>query len=318
MRFAQSLTSDEDRHAYDDILGEHSEYLSGAVDLLIESYEAVKRAVGNENKRYHTSVLVLTHHVIEFLDGLTVLIGKGCVRVCDPPLRSALEGFLGVLYILQEDSERRGLAYFVGHCHTQIKAAHRCDPTHPAGIAARDDAKNDVVRLGILDAIPMEKIKATITEYEEKLSHKDIEPVEAEWRATKKVMGREPHWYSLYDGPRSLPGLAATVRFAEMYYCLYSRWSNVGHAGAGLDSIGADNDRLLVRHIRHPDGLMTVSNVGGALALFLANRLIEVYSPVQEHLFQQEVLNLKAKRQALREVKSPWRWFTRADPANGD
>ena len=89
----------------------------------------------------HATVLMLTRHVIESVDGVSVLVERGCAENCGPLLRSAFEAQLGLLYILDTDSKRRALSYQVAHAHRKIKAYRKCDPNDLLGKQLRAELK---------------------------------------------------------------------------------------------------------------------------------------------------------------------------------
>ena len=65
---------------------------------LIEAYEHAERAAAKSSEVYHSAIILLTRHVIEYVDGVAILISQGGSQPCLPLLRSALEATMGVMY----------------------------------------------------------------------------------------------------------------------------------------------------------------------------------------------------------------------------
>jgi hypothetical protein len=265
------------------------------IKLLIEMYEMTDRAAARNPAPHNISVLMLTRHVIECIDGASVLVAKGCVSVCDLPMRSAFEAMLGVQYILKTDSKRRGLAYQVQHAHEQkINLHQRCDPNYDAGEAARQAMKDDLFASDILDIIPLGEIQRVAQGLERMLK----EPIEKAWKEAKKK--KSDNWFSLFDGPPTIKLLAIQLKFGAFYEVLYRRWSRMTHAAGAFSNLGKGKDnRPAIRPIRHPEGIENVSNIAGAIGLFVANRLREVYAPLEQHTFAVKYKSIQRKRSQL-------------------
>ena len=122
---------------------EFAAVLHDANNLVISAFDMLKTPRTQNGAEVHAAALLLTRHVIEMVDGVGVLVGKGCAEPCKNLLRGALEAALGVLYIIERDSARRNLAYQLGHAHKRIKLYSKYDKNTLQGRAFDAEMKDD-------------------------------------------------------------------------------------------------------------------------------------------------------------------------------
>jgi hypothetical protein len=317
MYLSDLVQSSEDRQRLDADLRQHANYLCECVKVLIEAHKAADIAGGKDGGPHHISVLMLSRHVIEMIDGVAVLVSQGCIPVCELPLRCALEAFLGVLFILEKDNKNRGLAYIVGHVHRRIKFYQRCDANHPAGQELRKAIQDDLFGVSTWDQPPLEDYPKRIAAFEAMLRKPDYHPIEQAWQAARKPSGKpgqskrkkgDPEWYALFSGPKSVKDLAYHLKFGGAYEALYRQWSDRIHAGSVFDSVGGSaRAGASLRPLRHLEGVTSVSHLGGFFALMLAHRLIEVYDCTHLSRLQIRYEETQRTRAELRETKAPWK-----------
>src|SRR5262245_12912832 len=280
MCFPEMLPSDEQRESYARICDQFSDFFQECSRCLAVAWDIVHAAAAKTGQEYHSSILALARHVIESVDGISIQVSKGGSYSCQPLLRSALEATLGVMYILEKDTERRALAYSVTHAHKRIKVYNRLDPSTQAGQQFRTLLKNDPFK-EFFNRLPAIDFPKRIANLQSMLARTEYQPIEAEWQRMKSAHPRkeDPAWYSLFGGPKNVRELAIHLNWAGLYEILYRIWSDEVHAGNALESIGAMGGEAVWRPIRHPELLQSVVQHGTAFALWLAQRLIEGYAP---------------------------------------
>src|SRR5260221_872779 len=121
MFFRETIESEEQWAGYEKLLSDLAHFVSDCVRYLIDAYDVAQVGSAKEQCYSHATVLMLTRHVIELVDGVSVLAERGCAENCGPLLLRAVDGQVGVLYILEADSKRRALSYQVAHAHRKIK-----------------------------------------------------------------------------------------------------------------------------------------------------------------------------------------------------
>ncbi|MAX38813.1 MAG: hypothetical protein CME33_19830 [Gimesia sp.] len=143
MYFRDLVESEEEWQNYEILLSDLAGFVRDCVQFLIDASDVAQIASVQDRCYSHATVLMLTRHVIESVDGVSVLVERGCAENCGPLLRSAFEAQLGLLYILDTDSKRRALSYQVAHAHRKIKAYRKCDPNDLLGKQLRAELKDD-------------------------------------------------------------------------------------------------------------------------------------------------------------------------------
>jgi hypothetical protein len=279
MLFSGLLPSDSERGRLEKVCAEFSSFVQDCIGFLVQAFKISQEAAAKTNKVHHSTVLLLARHVVESLDGVSVLVGEGCSQPCQPLLRSALEAMLGLFYILESDTERRALAYHVAHAHKKIKLYEKLDSSTNAGqelrrVVAPDPCGN------LFDSLPIINYPKLIIGLQGMFVKPDYQPIEAEWQRLRAVKNnRDPEWYSLFGGPQNVRELAIKVGFPAMYEFLYRYWSNEVHAGSAMEAIGHKDGDTVIRPIRHPEELQSAVTFAAQFSLVLAMKLVAVYSP---------------------------------------
>ena len=245
-----------------------AEYLLRALELMAPQGDC----------NFHSVVFGLSRHIAEEVDAISILLEKGCVDPCKAHLRSAFEADLGIRYILESDSERRGLAYQVKELRERLHAVHVHDPKTPAGTKVREAIKEDPLGAEVLASMPGYDYDAEAKRLNAALATNPWDTINAEWESK----GPRSKWHSLFGGPKSIRDLAIYVKRAFWYEFLYSDWSGRIHAGSALRNIGSNSKEpgrsgFAVRPLRHPDGLRHVYNFATGIAMAAGHALAQRY-----------------------------------------
>jgi hypothetical protein len=285
MYFRDMVESPDEWAGYEEMLSKLSQFVRDCVTFLIDAFEVAQAGSAKEKCYSHATVLMLTRHVIESIDGVSVLAERGCAENCGPLLRSAFEAQLGVLYILESDSKRRALGYQVAHAHRKIKMYRKYDPSDPLGQQFRAELRDDPMA-NVFDGIPG-NLPAMIANLEAMLSKAEFAPIEREWQASRK--NRDPEWFALFGGPRDVRSLAFHLKLGAAYEGLYRTWSDVIHAGSGLNHVGPSDQpgAITIRPIRHPEGLESACSLAAETCLNTSRNLVQRYGPEQGERFKQ-------------------------------
>ena len=292
MLFPNMLASDADRQAWQTNCQALAHYVSDCVACLVTGYTYALEAANRSGQEYHSAPVLLTRHVIESLDAVSVLVAQGCSHPCQAPLRSALEATLGVLYILRAYTERRAFAYQVAHAHRRIKLYEKGDPATDAGKEWRKVLSTDPAG-DILSLLPPIDYKKAIANLRSMLAKPQFVPIEAEWqllreynvdpvdptKRTKRKRKSDPEWYALFGGPSNVRDLAIKVGHPAMYEFLYRQWSNDVHAGSALDAVGRKGTESVIRPVRHPEILQTCAVIAATFSLLLTRTVLGFYAP---------------------------------------
>jgi hypothetical protein len=312
MFFPDMLKTDAERQRFDEMCAAFSDFFQDCNRCLVTSWNIVQEAAAPTGEVYHSVILMLIRHVIESLDGVAVLVSKSASHSCQPLLRSALEAFLGVVYILEKDTKQRALAYQLAHAHKKINLYNRLDPTTTAGKELRRVLDGDPLE-GFFNALPFLNYPKLIANLQRMFAHPDFQPIEAEWKRLKALdkRHRDPAWYSLFGGPRSVRELATHLHMAGMYEFLYRMWSESVHAGMAMEAVGQKGGNTVVRPVRHPEQLQSAVQHAAFFALELAERIVKAYAPAkwpQLHAQYKEKIGKRVGELASGQIiRAPWK-----------
>jgi hypothetical protein len=256
MFFRDVIADPEQWKQYEALLADYSCFVNDAARFLADAAVHFETHVAPQGKEHHSAIFFLMRHMVETVDGVSILVGKGSSENCGGLLRSAFEGLLQLLYVLEADEERRALAYLLGYAHRRIKSYQRYDKTDPLGAALRREMVGDPF-LSMVDNRLNLNWKPKIANLEGMCRRQPFAPIEAEWQRVKKTRGnRDPEWYALFNGPTDIRSLAKYLKRGGVYEVLYRDWSEFIHASGGMKNVARGSDgNPTVRPIRHPEGI---------------------------------------------------------------
>lgn len=233
--------------------------------------------------------LMLLFHCTEAADSISLLVRGGSIDPCGPLLRTEMEGALGIFYILQTDTERRGLAYRFGRYFAESSALERLDITTQKGQEAERRLASDVSFGGVLPKPDPAQIAAARADVANRMADARFDKVRSAWQAWQSShRDRPPHWYSLFGGPTSVAELAQRVGVVGWYDLFYRNFSDEVHSTTAMNSIrnsGVAN-RALIKPIRYPDGAQLCFQLCTSLLFYVYQSMIGRFCPAQMQAFQ--------------------------------
>lgn len=224
------------------------------------------------------TISVLLRHELELLDGISVGLRAGCDEPIRLLLRGAFEAHLGLLFIARDDTERRALSYKVADLHRLINLAKRLDPSTEEGRQAQKAIESDTSGFKILrDGLDTSDI---ISSFQAQLGEPIFAAIDKEWHRTKKVLGRRPDWFSLFDGPRKLENLAIAVGHGAWYERLYRDWSGGTHSSDLLDKVQVEGEgRVTITGLRNPGDLQLLGSLATSLGVLGLRVIVGKFAP---------------------------------------
>ena len=178
-------------------------------------------------------LLLLSRHILEIADSISILLKKSSIDPCKVLLRAALEAMLYIKFITAERSEDRCKAYLVSYIknkkneylkfsigskiHEEFKKKIQNDQFIKGGLNPFTEEINELVNFKIknLDKwISKPIFSETITEY----------------NRVRKKYNRKPPWYLLYGGAQNIERLAGLLNYQYLYEAVYRNWSDFVHA----------------------------------------------------------------------------------------
>jgi hypothetical protein len=245
---------------------------------VIDAWQVALGKTFRERKYYHATIFLLMRHIVETVDGVSVLVAKGSKDNCGLLLRSSFEAMAGIVYILKADTERRALAYQVAHIHRKIKLYRKFVPTDDVGRQLRVDLKDDQL-VSFFD-LPITDWQKRIDGLKRTFAMPEYAPIQAEWERLKKERKGDPNWYTLFGGPSDMRKLALDIGRGSFYEILYRPWSDFTHAEGVFGNIsqGADDD-VLMKPVRSPKGIEQACNFACHFCLETVRSVLLAFAP---------------------------------------
>ena len=228
-------------------------------------------------------VVMIFRHMLEMLDSVSILIRASSIEPAKLPLRTAFEAAAQVEWLIQTDTDRRGMAFMVWHAHHRLGLYRRFDRTTQQGKELASKLSGTVY--DNIDATERFDLTAARANLESLLSNPRYVEAAREYERLKRKMRRGPQWFQLFGGPDSIEQLAARVSMADWYQILYRDWSGVVHATDVITGkVSSRNQSTEIRQLRWAGGAGAVYNFAVSLALSTFRHLTAATMPQRSDL----------------------------------
>jgi hypothetical protein len=208
------------------ILNEFSEKIRQISEIgsKILGWDLEKERSGEE---YLLPGFLFLRNQLEIIESIACLIGQSLIDPCRTFLRSALETYIQMDYLFGDELVR-GKAFLVWNTHRNIQLYKKMDGVSEEYKQLKAKFDKDRFTKGsapntITDSA--DRIKNA----ESFLNKKEYEDIEKEYQRLKKLKGKTPNWYSLFNGPDNIEKLANQQSLSGLYEVLYRTWSKSSH-----------------------------------------------------------------------------------------
>jgi len=191
-------------------------------------------------------LLLLTRHIVELVDSISILVKKSSIDPCKIILRSALETMLYIIFITKEKCEDRSKAYLV----TYIKNKKNEYLKFKRGTQLHKDFRNKIKNDQLISEgfnpfsqILDDQLQKKIENLDRLISKPIFSETKTEYNRTKKKYNKKPPWYLLYNGAESIEKLAEILNYRYLYEVAYRRWSSTVHASDVITGKVAKSDQ---------------------------------------------------------------------------
>lgn len=222
-------------------LSDLSSMLERTVDFGIKLLEADFARGGNE--RDLPPVLFLKN-LMGNIDAISVLVASSVLEPCNVLLRTALENFFSLAYLLEDNagSGQRSMDFLVWDLVERKKWLKKGDINSIEHQVLVKKYKHDK-RFKNSPVITMPLAQQDWNRIDLALEEEGYRETFHEFERTKKTRKRNPAWYSLSDGPGSLEELAGRLGYPVLYELLYRNFS-----------ISTHGNNIVVGKLSFPDG----------------------------------------------------------------
>jgi hypothetical protein len=238
-------------------------------------------------------------HILELMGAVSSCVKNANIDPCKIVLRAMLESFLGLTYMLQNDTRRRAFAFLAVEAHQRLKHLRMLDLSTEEGKKYLSLVRDDENASSFSPRISPEMIATAINNAEEFLQTEGVGEALTEIINLKKTKKkRNPNWYSLYGGPANLEELATTVGHQLLYAFFYRYWSRSTH---GIDVIQGKLGRSAsgrpgIFQLEIPTDAQALTQITATLALATYRLVLTKYSPSKiadlDKWYQSEIRNM--------------------------
>lgn len=195
-------------------------------------------------------ILSFLKHAVTSLDSISILSLEGAALSCFPHIRSLFEIDLYLRWILQEDYERRGTAYFVWNirkkrywlrCYLEGTPENSANTLHMEGSAGEH----------IVIPHTQEEIQNAIDHETARLSSPEVAEVNDLFEPFMAPSGKDVEWYKPF-GVNSIRDMAVRLGDEGMYKVFYANYSQATH-GLSMEHqlhFNAKKGEVIFDHIR--------------------------------------------------------------------
>jgi hypothetical protein len=249
--------------------------------------------------------ILFLRNFLEQIDGISILIKHSSVEPCKPLLRTALENFFSLEYLLQEDSHNRAMSFLVWNAITTEKWIRKADGKSKDFLEASAKYKKDKM-MNQLQPLIVPDTEAMLATVQKMLELPKYKSVVEEYEKCKKAK-KNPTWYNLFGGPNNLEDLANRVGLPALYDVLYRGWSGSTHGNnivqGNLDKDESGQAKLI--QIRNPSGAQTVTQHCTNISIMAFRIFIEKRMPQKMPEFKKwynEIRNFNLSLAATRAI----------------
>jgi hypothetical protein len=185
--------------------------------------------------------ILFLRNLLEYVDACSILIKKSSIEPCNSILRTILENFLSIEYLLLEKTEQRALSFLVWNTFENRKLLLSMDGKSDSSIRLQSAFKKDkLFKDAPIFTLPNAAKK--IKNNEELLKSEKYKQVVKEYYRTKEKLKKTPNWYNLFDGPINIEKLADKLGYNAYYEILYRTLSSSTHGTAIIQGKIKRND----------------------------------------------------------------------------
>lgn len=214
--------------------------------------------------------ILFLRNFLEYNDACSILIKHSSTEPCNSLLRTMLENFLCLEYLLEKETQQRSLCFLFWNANLNRQILLSMDGKSGPYLKLEKAFKNDKV---FYDQKPFVQsdIELRIANNHKLLNNLKYKPILDEYDKTKKRLKRKPVWYSLYDGPENVEKLANRLGFNAFYEILYRQLSSSTHGTSIIQGKISKNPLygVDIYQIRMPSNAQTITTMCFNLSIYL-------------------------------------------------
>jgi hypothetical protein len=219
----------------------------------------------------HMPFFFMMRNTIELLDSVSILIRNSSIQPSKLILRGLLENYFNLEYLTKGDWKRKSYQFLGSVYYSKLKLYKKLDENEQSHSQFKEPFETDK-RLGGYPFSNPEKLDQAIANLEslfEKPEYKEI--IDEIKRLGKEEKIKNPSWFRLFNGPKSIFDLANKLQLGGLYSTYYRFWSGPVHGTDIIDNnfAGSPNGNLEILQIRLPFEAQSITHLTISLSLYI-------------------------------------------------
>lgn len=257
---------------------------------------------GVEKQDGYLVPIFFLRNFVENIDAMSILIRQGASDPCKSLLRTVLENYFSLEYLLENPHER-SMAFHVWNTYHNYKLYEKLDGNSESAKQLMAILKKDKL-LNQSTPLVYEKVEELKANSKQILALDLYKKFAEEYERTK-IKVKNPYWYSLYNGPTSVESLATHLKLTALYE-VYRGLSNNVH---GNDIIQGkisklSDGRLGILQLRFPKEADTMTQYAHNLCIGVFQKYVSARVPEKQDELKQWFLSIKPFRDELTKRQS--------------
>jgi hypothetical protein len=204
---------------------------------------------GDEN----IPIAMILRNILDMLDATSILVKSSSIDPCKALLRTTLESFFGLEYILESDTKSRALAFLVCHYQKELKMLNKLDPHHQSNVQLKHKLQVDrsVSKSGELPKV--KDVKNAIENVNRILALPIYKETLSKYTELQELGIKSPKWYNLYSKIKNIDQLASYLNRQYLYEIMYRFLSEIVHGSDIIQGklINTTNKKSAIVQLRY-------------------------------------------------------------------
>ena len=150
--------------------------------------------------------ILFLRNYLEYADACSILVRQSSIEPCNTILRTLLENFLYIEYLLEANTKERSLGFLVWNTFQNKQLYLKVD--------GKSDSYKKMRSIYQKDKLYNDQEPTILPDIDKRLRNNEAllkldlyKTVVKEYYRTKNKLDKNPNWYNLYDGPRNIEKL---------------------------------------------------------------------------------------------------------------
>lgn len=217
-----------------------------ALDKIVDYGENILNILSEQHKGNDLAspIFSLLAHMLNMVDGISILTKKGSSEGIIPLCRSLFETSLYFEYMFDKPYEKGAIHYQISYVHKEINERKKYDFDTEQGERQRNIMRSEMPEVTeSIKGVPWRESCKHLIKF---LEREDVRPVNDLWEVAKSKNKRKKYpdnWYTIVSGARNLRELSRLLGKETKYIFIYKEASEFIHGGSTTKIIKVQNQK---------------------------------------------------------------------------